>query len=292
MHLVIGATGFVGWRLYKHLQAVYGVANVFGTSSTQEKLLALRSENIHWADLLRPWELKALIETLNPQTVWHCAAMTVPGAPESVWPEIVRTNVTGTLNVLSASVGRRVMYLSTINVYGPLINTVADENSVTNPTTVYAATKMAGEELVRAYDNMGKVDGKVFRLCGVVGGGMTHGVLHDFIANLKNQGNTLRILRNPPGTVKPYIYVGDLCKTLDFISQTSRKLVNITASNQISIDQVADITMEKLGIHKEKVWTGSSFSGDLPVVAVNSLYNTMPSSEIALSRALDEICGS
>lgn len=63
-------------------------------------------------------------------------------------------NIEGTKNVLEASVSYgidKIVFASSSEVYGEPIRNPITENDITQGKTVYAASKIAGEELVKAY---------------------------------------------------------------------------------------------------------------------------------------------
>ena len=68
--------------------------------------------------------------------------------------DFLKTNVLGThvlLDAARAAAVRRFLYISTDEVYGSLSEGAADEEAPLHPNSPYAASKAAGEHLVRAY---------------------------------------------------------------------------------------------------------------------------------------------
>ena len=88
------------------------------------------------------------------EVVFHLAALIgIPysyEAPESY----VRTNVLGTLNVLSASLSAgvdRVVHTSTSEVYGTALSTPMDETHPLQGQSPYSASKIAADKMAEAY---------------------------------------------------------------------------------------------------------------------------------------------
>ncbi|HJV97400.1 MAG TPA: NAD-dependent epimerase/dehydratase family protein, partial [Albitalea sp.] len=107
------------------------------------------------------------------EAVVHMAALLHETSAPSAREEYERTNVGGTAAVVSASQeagARRLVYFSTIAVYGDLTGVVADERTPPHPDTVYGQTKLAGEELVlRATAADGTSLGTVLRVAAAYG---------------------------------------------------------------------------------------------------------------------------
>ena len=68
--------------------------------------------------------------------------------------------------------------ISTCSVYA---GGTVDERTVPRATSPYAASKLAAEALVCAYDEAGRVKGSILRLVNVVGARYAHGHLADFV---------------------------------------------------------------------------------------------------------------
>jgi nucleoside-diphosphate-sugar epimerase len=99
--------------------------------------------------------------------VIHAAALLhINNPPPELHDLYRRVNVGGTENVVRAAgeAGvRRIVYCSTINVYGGNLSKVVDEETEPQPDTIYAQTKLDAERLVLASG------GTVLRLAAVYG---------------------------------------------------------------------------------------------------------------------------
>jgi UDP-glucose 4-epimerase len=107
--------------------------------------------------------------------VFHLAArlhITNPGA--ELRADYRRVNVEGTRNVVDACLAeevRRLVYFSTINVYGPTPGKYVDEDTPPHPEGIYGETKLAAEELVLAAKGSpsGEALGVVLRMAAIYG---------------------------------------------------------------------------------------------------------------------------
>ncbi|MCB1920869.1 MAG: GDP-mannose 4,6-dehydratase [Candidatus Competibacteraceae bacterium] len=145
--LITGARGFTGRSLRTHLQ------------TAGWRVVGLVRESAHdaddiCADLMYPEQLRAALETVQPDYIVHLAAITF--VPHGDPLEIYQTNLLGTLNLLDAilAIGgqpHKVLITSSANVYGNPPVEVIDETICPAPVNHYANSKLAMEHIVRTY---------------------------------------------------------------------------------------------------------------------------------------------
>ena len=167
--LVTGASGAIGPAVVAELQrAGYRVR----TLSRQPTAPGVDDVDERAGDVTRAAEVRAAVS--GASVVIHLAALLHQFGPTTVdlEREYDAVNVGGTAVVtreaVAAGVGRLV-YLSTIAVYGPTRDTVADERTVPQPDTPYGRTKLAGERLVLDAARDGRPIGVVLRAAAVYG---------------------------------------------------------------------------------------------------------------------------
>ena len=88
--------------------------------------------------------------------------------------ETISTNVYGTYNVLELArkLDLRVVFTSSAAVYGAPLRTQVAEDPPLKPMNLYGVTKLAGEDLMRAYHDVYGVKTVVLRLRNVYGVGV------------------------------------------------------------------------------------------------------------------------
>jgi len=147
--LITGVRGFTGQRLRAHLQAAgWRVVGLDRDPASGADELS--------ADLARPDQLRAALETVQPDAVIHLAAITF--VPHGDPLEIYQTNLFGTLNLLDAVLAvtpqiGKVLIASSANVYGNPPVEVIDETVCPAPVNHYAMSKLAMEHMARTYED-------------------------------------------------------------------------------------------------------------------------------------------
>jgi nucleoside-diphosphate-sugar epimerase len=138
---------------------------------------ALFPPGVEWisGDILQPETFRAALQGVD--VVVHMAALLhVVDPPPSLAPEYERVNVQGTKNVVGAArdaAVRRVVFFSTIAVYGSGSASVLDESVSAQPSTQYAATKLEAERVAMSYRTTeGAPLSSVLRLAAVYGIGL------------------------------------------------------------------------------------------------------------------------
>ena len=172
MHvLIIGAAGMIGRKLVHRLVAD---GNVGGRGIERLTLVDVvapaspdgQAETVS-ADVAAPDEAERLIEN-RPDLVVHLAAV-VSGEAESDFEKGYRVNLDGTRALLEAvraadGYRPRLVFTSSIAVYGPPLPDPIPEDFQEAPLTSYGTQKAIGELLLADYTRRGFVDGIGLRL--------------------------------------------------------------------------------------------------------------------------------
>ena len=116
---------------------------------------------------------EAVIAALDRDTasVFHLAAV-VSAQAEAEFDLGYRVNLDGTRNLLEACRGLkappRVVYASSLAVFGGKLPAVVDDSVTPTPQTSYGTQKVIGEYLVNDYSRKGLIDGRSLRLPTIV----------------------------------------------------------------------------------------------------------------------------
>ena len=104
---------------------------------------------------------------------------------------------------------RRIVFSSTGSVYGEA-TVIPTPESAPFPvqTSLYGASKLAGEGLIQAYCEGFGMQAWIFRFVSILGERYTHGHVFDFYRSLRNDATKLRVLGNGRQR-KSYLYIQD-----------------------------------------------------------------------------------
>ena len=164
--LVTGAAGLIDNRVRQLLEArgdrVIAIDRVPGTD-TSGPVIACDLGDVHRMHELALEGLRGVV---------HCGAHSGPMVARDNPFSMVAVNVVGTANVLEVARvhgARRFVYCSSTSAYGPTPPAPVPEDVALHPSTVYGASKVAGEQLVSAYASQYGLDGTSLRLSWVYG---------------------------------------------------------------------------------------------------------------------------
>lgn len=182
MHVaIIGASGMLGRKLVHALLRCGSLAGADGRPEPIERLALF--DNVAAGDLPgdprvtftqgEVYDPAALRKAIAPGTtsVFHFAAVVSAGAEADL--ELgYRVNLDGTRAVLEAcrALGScpRVMFTSSVAVYGGEMPEVIPDNYPLTPQTSYGTQKAMGELLINDYTRRGLIDGRALRLPTIV----------------------------------------------------------------------------------------------------------------------------
>lgn len=180
--LVIGACGQIGSELTMKLREQYGNKNVIATDIVEGKTDLMESGTFEILNAIDKDALKSTVERHKITDVYLMAAMlsgTSEKNPDKAWG----LNMNSLLYVLDLAKDgfiKKIFWPSSIAVFGP---TTPKEDTaqytVTEPTTVYGISKLAGETWCNYYSIRYNVDVRSLRYPGIIsyktlpGGGTT-----------------------------------------------------------------------------------------------------------------------
>lgn len=159
--VVTGGAGFIGREMVKKLVSLgynvtaFDLAEQFARHDKFFKALSGKAVRLMAGSVLDRTTLRNAIK--GADAVVHLAAMLGVRKTEENRLGCIEININGTDNVLNACVMndvRKVVFASSSEVYGEPTNNPVSESEETKGKTVYAVTKLAGEELVKGYHQL------------------------------------------------------------------------------------------------------------------------------------------
>jgi len=170
--VVTGGCGFIGSHLIDELiERNYNVTVIDDCSAISNERFYFNKKALYFKYNIQDYNL---IEPLfrNAECVFHLAAESRIQTAIANPLYAVKTNVTGTANILQAArLGgvKRVIYSSTSSVYGLNETVPISENAPIDCLNPYSASKYCGEELCRMYSKLYNLDTLIFRYFNVYG---------------------------------------------------------------------------------------------------------------------------
>lgn len=266
---VTGGAGFIGSHLSDKLIKM-GRVTVYDNLSSGKKsfishLLNKPNFRLIEGDLLDFAKLKKTIK--YHETVFHLAANPdiSYGVKHPDWD--LKQETIATHNVLeamrqnnikkivfsssSAVIGQAKIFPTGEN-YGPLL-----------PYSLYGANKLACEGLISAYTETFGFQAWVFRFANIVGGRATHGVLLDFITQLKQHPKEVTMLSDGSPR-KSYLLVDECVDAIVFAFKKAKEkinLFNLAALGQTSVNEIAGIIIEEMKLKDVIIKRGDKKQG-------------------------------
>src|SRR5690349_17066012 len=214
-YFITGGAGFIGSNLVDRLLAEGYPVTVYDNFSTgQRRFLDQAHERRGFrlveGDLL---DLPRLTEALvGHDFVFHLAANADVRFGTEQPRRDLEQNTIATFNLLEAmrTQGlRRLAFSSTGSIYGePDVFPTPETCPFPIQTSLYGASKLAGEGLIAAYAAGYGFTGVIFRFVSILGERYTHGHVFGFYRALKRHPTGLRVLGDGRQE-KSYLYVGD-----------------------------------------------------------------------------------
>jgi UDP-glucose 4-epimerase len=274
---VTGGAGFIGSNLVDRLlQAGHMVIAYDNFTTGQERFLEQALACPHFR-LVRgdTLDIDSLIEAMRgAEFVFHLAANADVRFGTQHPRKDLEQNTIATFNVLEAMRAcgaRRIAFSSTGSIYGePDVFPTPETAPFPVQTSLYGASKLAGEGLIEAYCEGFGFQGYIFRFVSILGERYSHGHIYDFYKSLRQNPSELRVLGNGRQR-KSYLYVQDCVDAMLFVIERALDKVNLFNLGTDEYCQVNDSIgwiIEYLGLTPRLDYTGGErgWIGDSPFI--------------------------
>jgi UDP-glucose 4-epimerase len=263
--LVIGGAGFIGSHVVEQLLcedvAEVRVYDNFSRGREENLAGALNDPRVNifagGGELLHRDVLDAAMKGIDG--VFHLAALWLLHCWE--YPRAAfEVNIGGTFNVLEACVNngvKRLVYSSSASVYGDAVEEPMTENHPYNNTNFYGATKIAGEQMCRAFYHRYKGTEKQFdyvglRYMNVYGPrqdyrGAYIAVIMKMLDNL-DKGQP-PVVYGDGSQAYDFVYVGDCARAniCAMKADTTDAFYNVGTGVKTTIKELAELVLELTG---------------------------------------------
>jgi UDP-glucose 4-epimerase len=188
-------------------------------------------------------------------------------------------NTIATSNVLEAMRARdvrKIAFASTGSVYGePNVFPTPEDAPFPIQTSLYGASKLAGEGLIAAYAAGYGFTGLIFRFVSILGERYTHGHVFDFYRSLKRDPTRLRVLGDGRQE-KSYLYVQDCLSAILTAAERHREepgthVYNLGTEETLLVEDSVRVIAEHLSLTPEIEHTGGrrGWTGDSPLIQLD-----------------------
>lgn len=279
--IITGCAGFIGSSIVDRLLLLgHKVVGIDNFSTGQKRFLegALKQPDFRLikGDLL---DLQALTEAFKGcDCVIHLAANADVRFGTEHPRKDLEQNTIATYNVLEAMRTngiKRIAFSSTGSVYGEASEIPTPETApFPIQTSLYGASKLAGEGLIAAYCEGFGFQSYIFRFVSILGERYTHGHVFDFYKQLLKDPTQLRVLGNGKQR-KSYLYIQDCIDAILHAMEKASEKVNIF---NLGVDDFVEVNdsihwiCETLGVTPNIHYTGGDrgWIGDNPFIFLDT----------------------
>jgi UDP-glucose 4-epimerase len=272
--VVIGGAGLIGSHvvdclLETEVREIVVYDNFF-RGSLENLSEALKDERVsvfpHGGDINYPDILEAALE--GADGVFHLAALWILQCEE--YPDTAfKVNVQGTFNVAQACIKagvKRLVYSSSASVYGDALETPMTEDHTYNNWTLYGATKIAGEHLLKALGKRYGLEWVGLRYMNVYGPrqdykGAYTAVMHKILDRIES--GKPPCIYGDGSQMYDFIHVHDIARAniLAMQAETTAECYNVGRGIGTTINELAQLLLDLTGtdLELERLPAGKSF---------------------------------
>jgi len=262
-YVVTGGAGFIGSHIAESLSKKHEVIildNLFtGKRENIESLLDEKTIECVEGSITDSSLLHDVFQ--NADGIFHQAA--IPSVPRSIDNPAAtnEANITGTLHVLIAAKDcgvKKVVYASSSSVYGDTPTLPKVESMTPNPKSPYAVSKLAGEYYCRVFSEVYGLDTVSLRYFNVFGPRQDPkseyaAVIPKFITRILD--GTPPIIYGDGEQTRDFTYVKNVVQAnIRAMESDARGVFNIACGECISLNDLASIIMDIIGIHIDPIY--------------------------------------
>ena len=261
--LLTGSAGFIASHLIEELlkdenNCIIGIDNFYsGTKENLEFIKSIDSKNNFQfieADIRNFEEINKIIKDKQIEQIYHLAA--IVSVQESIQNPLLsnEVNVKGTLNILESAKFnsvKRVVFSSSAAVYGDEPTQPKNESSQTKPISPYGYEKLIGEQYMKLYSELYRVETVCLRYFNVYGERQSatsdySGVISIFEKKFKD--NEIPNIYGDGEQYRDFIYVKDVVKANIKAMNTSNvsgEAFCVGTSKKVSINNLVSVLNHK-----------------------------------------------
>ncbi|MHB1421621.1 MAG: NAD-dependent epimerase/dehydratase family protein [Gemmataceae bacterium] len=278
---ITGGAGFIGSNLADRLLAAGHDVTVYDNFSTGQRSFldeARKSPRFKLieGDLLSLPDLKRALA--GHDFVFHLAANADVRFGIEHPGKDLEQNTIATFHILEAmrhNDVRRLAFSSTGSIYGePSVFPTPENAPFPIQTSLYGASKLAGEGLIAAYAAGFCFQSYIFRFVSILGERYTHGHVFDFYRKLRDNPRQIEVLGNGQQR-KSYLYVQDCIDAMLLAIDKAHEPVNIFnlgADEYCKVDDSLGWICSHLDLKPRRCYSGGErgWIGDSPFIFLDA----------------------
>lgn len=256
--LVVGADGFAGRWLVRHLHA--SGDEVTGLVGPRYRRPLEGAARVARVDVREYEPLAAAIAASRPEALYFLAAVSQAGGRERI-ADAARIGLVGAIHALTACAELgdpvRFLHVSSSHVYGEGGDGPLTEDSPVRPTSVYGAAKAASERALLTLGPAAGVEVVVARAFNHIGPGQQVGFVVPSLAR--------QVIDIERGAQEPIIRAGNVDVRRDFtdvrdvvrayrlaaVDGTDGEVYNIASGRAVSVREVLDALLRLRSVHAD-----------------------------------------
>jgi len=251
--VVTGGSGLIGMEVCRQLQARGYEVYLFDLGEQIERVRRYIPEGVRiiYGSIL---DMSSLRDTfVDCEIVIHLAALLGVHRSENQKLRCLEINIDGTKNVFECAVQRRVkkvVFASSSEIYGEPHENPITEETMPQAKSVYAITKLAGEELCKAYAQTYSIDYTILRYFNCYGPYQTaQFVIPRFMHNIIN--GQPPVIYGDGKQIRSYTYVSDTARATILAALSDKansQILNVgNGEKPISLVDLCDLAIKIAG---------------------------------------------
>ena len=235
--LIFGGYGFIGSNLFK-------LSKNSIRYTSKNKLTENYSLNF----------FKAIIKKHKPKNIFFLSGISYPLFSKNKHLLDIKKNNIKLQNLLAAASQAKfkgkIIYASSIAVYGSNKKKIVDENENLNPESYYALSKIIAEKQCEYFIKKENINIVILRLCSVFGPGLKRQIIYELIKKSLLDKKSNIVLNGKKTDKREFLYIDDLIKILNKIKKNKIKsgIYNISTGKHILISEIFNILKKNLNL--------------------------------------------
>ena len=261
--IVTGGAGFIGSNLIEYLiKKKYFVINIdkLSYAANHNNVINFNKKNYHFvkADINSRKKIQKILNKFKPIGIFNLAAETHVDRSIDDPKDFINSNILGVYNLLEALKNYikktrkklKLIHVSTDEVYGDVLSGRSNEKSPYNPSSPYAASKAASDNLIKSYIRTYKIPAIITNCSNNYGPKQfPEKLIPKIIYNVLNN-NPLPIY-GKGRNYREWIFVKDHCEALLTVFKKGKNGENYNIGSGINLRNI-DIVKKLLKIIKSK----------------------------------------